>query len=364
MRLPRARPHRSRCRAHTCCDFAASDGDLSAFDTVTIDVDPAPPPVNLPPIVNAGVDQSITLPVNQVQLAGSASDDGQPVGSIVTIQWSKESGPGTVTFGNTSSLTSTATFDQPGSYVLRLSATDGVHAPFDTMTVLVNPPTNQAPLVNAGADHMVTLPASDVALSGAANDDGLPAGNGLTFRWSVISGPTVPVFGDALTRETIATFAVAGTYVLRLTVTDGDRSAFDELIVIVNPGAPPPPVNQNPAANAGGPYTGDATTPLGLTAAASTDPDGDALTYAWTFGDGQTGTGRTPTHTWAAGGHIRSARDRERWPRRIRNARSRKRRSVRRSIARRRVCKCARRLACCPVSSSWRPPKPQTTSPS
>ena len=34
----------------------------------------------------------------------------------------------------------------------------------------------------------------------------------------------------------------------------------------------------------------------------SFDPDDDTLTYAWNFGDGQTGTGVNPAHTYASAG--------------------------------------------------------------
>ena len=60
--------------------------------------------------------------------------------------------------------------------------------------------------------------------------------------------------------------------------------------------------NHAPAASAGGPYTGVEGTSVPFSAASSTDPDGDALTYAWDFGDGAIGTGVAPSHAYADNG--------------------------------------------------------------
>lgn len=78
---------------------------------------------NKPPLVNAGPDQS--PPGLTANLAGTATDDGLPAGSSLTTTWSYVSGPGTATFGNASSLTTSVTFSASGCYVLRLTATDG-----------------------------------------------------------------------------------------------------------------------------------------------------------------------------------------------------------------------------------------------
>ncbi|MBS3145155.1 hypothetical protein J4208_06245 [Candidatus Woesearchaeota archaeon] len=108
--------------------------------------------LNNPPSVNAGIGQSITLPLNQVSLDGTVTDDGLPnppglttisqTTGLFTILWTKQSGLGTVTFGNANAVDTTATFSQPGTYVLRLTANDNQVSSSDDVTVTVLCATN------------------------------------------------------------------------------------------------------------------------------------------------------------------------------------------------------------------------------
>ena len=92
---------------------------------------------------------------------------------------------------------------------------------------------NQVPVVNAGIDQDITLPAS-ATLGGAVSDDGLPIPPGLlTFAWSRVSGPGPVLFGGPTALATIATFAIAGNYVLRLSVSDGVSTGVDDVTVRV-----------------------------------------------------------------------------------------------------------------------------------
>ena len=61
-------------------------------------------------------------------------------------------------------------------------------------------------------------------------------------------------------------------------------------------------VNRAPQANPGGPYNALADVAVQLQGSGSADPDGDALTYSWVFGDGTSGKGPTPMHTYHATG--------------------------------------------------------------
>ena len=120
-------------------------------------------------------------------------------------------------------------------YVLRLTADDSDLSTFDdvTITVASEPPTNQAPVVNAGTDQSITLP-SEASLDGTVTDDGLPnPPSTVTTTWSEVSGPGTVTFDDANAVDTTASFSTDGVYVLRLTADDSDLSTFDDVTITV-----------------------------------------------------------------------------------------------------------------------------------
>jgi hypothetical protein len=189
---------------------------------------------NRRPTVSAGGDLTVTLPAG-ANLRATVRDDGLPSGSSVRQAWSVTAGPAPVTFSAPTQASTTASFEQPGVYVLRLTATDGVFSTWDELTVTVNPPgsANLAPNVWAGEDAFLQLPAT-LALAAVVSDDGLPnPPAALTFAWTIVSGPTGASIDPPDRPQGLAHFTQPGSYTLRLTVSDGALSASDELIVTV-----------------------------------------------------------------------------------------------------------------------------------
>ncbi len=67
-------------------------------------------------------------------------------------------------------------------------------------------------------------------MAGSATDeDSIPAS--LTYTWSMLSGPAEVVFDDASDPNTGVTFSQVGTYELRLTVSDGEDSDYDDVTI-------------------------------------------------------------------------------------------------------------------------------------
>lgn len=201
---------------------------------------------NQAPVVSTGgASQTITLP-SSATLNGTATDDGLPANSSLSITWSKVSGPGTVTFANPNSAQTTATFSVAGTYVLKLTASDGQLPASAMTTITVNPAsTNVAPTVNAGIDQNIIL-GQTASLVGIVTDDNLPNPPATTtVNWSKASGPGTVNFSTPNSLTTSATFSAIGTYTLRLTASDSLLSSSDDVVVVVSA------VNTAPTVSAG-----------------------------------------------------------------------------------------------------------------
>src|SRR6266516_1048550 len=250
--------------------LSASDSQLSAGDDLSINVIPQ----NHAPTVDAGADQSITLP-STASLNGTISDDGLPSGSTLTSSWTQVTGPGTVTFLNPNSAATLASFSTAGDFVLRLTASDSQLTTSDEIAITVIAE-NHAPTVNAGADQTIALP-SAATLNGIVSDDGLPAASTVTTSWTKVSGPGEVIFATPNNTLTTASFSAAGTYMLRLTASDSQLATSDDLVIVVDP------ENQAPNVNAGADQTVTLPLAANLNAVVTDDswPRGSSVSVIW-----------------------------------------------------------------------------------
>jgi hypothetical protein len=196
---------------------------------------PAPAPPNQAPVANPGTAQTVTLPVNSVTLTGSASFD--PDGDAITYRWSKLSGPSEVSFVNNASAITLVNNLVEGVYSFSLVVTDNNGASSTAaIQVTVKPvllPVNVAPVVNAGSAVTISLPLNIVTLNGSATD---ADGTITSYRWTLVSGPSQPLFSRTDSSSTQVSSLVAGIYVFRLTVTDNaGATAYHDIQTTVNP---------------------------------------------------------------------------------------------------------------------------------
>jgi hypothetical protein len=184
-------------RVDNDADPTENDGRL--FEVVAI-----PLGGNGAPIVDAGPAQTLSWPTNTASLDGFVGDDGHPYPpSTVTALWSKQSGPGTVSFADANQPVTTATFSAPGTYVLQLVGNDSALQTLDTVTITV--------------DQTVSL---SVTTSGPGSVTLDPPGGSYPAGQSV----TVTAVPDAGAAFTGFSGALAGTANPQPLLMDGDKS--------------------------------------------------------------------------------------------------------------------------------------------
>ena len=249
-----------------------------------------PTPANTPPVADAGGPYSGEAGSAPIQFDGSGSMD--PDGDSITFEWQFGDG------GTATEMMPTHTYTTAGNYEVKLVVDDGTarSEPSVTSAAISAPPVNLAPVADPGGPYAAE-PGQAITFDGSGSAD--PNGDALSYSWD---------FGDGSTGSGVSpthTYAAAGIYTVTLTVSDGQldsNPAATSAEIAVPPATPAPPANSAPTADAGGPYTGDVGVAIRFDGTGSSDPDGDALTYSWNFGDGSTGSGATPSHAYTMAG--------------------------------------------------------------
>jgi len=231
-------------------------GNHQASDEITVTV-------NQKPIADAGPDY-IAAPGQTVDFDAGKSVD--PDGQIAEYLW--EFGDGKTAAGQKAQHV----FVKPGTYTARLTVKDNTgHAnavDFDVAVVTVN----AKPVADAGHE-IIAAPEQVVNLAGRRSYDS--DGRILSYRWEFSDDKN-----HAETAQTSRSFSQPGIYFAKLSVKDnsGAVNAANVDTVTIR-------VNHAPIAKAEKNITSCSNT-IAFDASASTDPDGDPLTYLWDFGDG------------------------------------------------------------------------------
>jgi hypothetical protein len=213
---------------------------------------------------NVNVAWQDTTPGNREILFSRSTDSGATFSAVQNL--SSNAGSSTVT---------QIVADKNGNLnVVWQDTTPGVTQIFYSR--YTNAVVNHPPVADAGPDQNIQATgqnAVSVQLDGSKSSD--PDNDPLTFVWTDESNNVVG------TTAVVQVSLQAGTHTFTLTVTDPDKltsSAVTHVTITA-------PVNHPPVANAGASQTvgcaGQNGTSVTLNGSASSDPDGDTLTYLW-----------------------------------------------------------------------------------
>jgi hypothetical protein len=228
---------------------------------------------NSAPVANAGVAQSVKLN-DTVTLDGTGSSDAN--NDFITYKWTLVTKPTGSTAVLSSATSSKPTFkaDVSGTYVASLIVNDGKVDSAAAATTISVSSANADPIANAGNNQNVTV-GTTVTLDGTNSSDANR--DQLTYRWVLVSKPTgsAAVLTNPTSAKPVFVADLVGTYVSSLIVNDGrvDSTTVSTTVTATV-------VNAVPVANAGTNQSVILGT-ITLDGSASSDANGDALTYKW-----------------------------------------------------------------------------------
>jgi len=229
--------------------------------------------VPAPPVANAGPNQTATVG-STVTLNGSGSSNPSGIGTL-TYSWALTQRPAgsNATLVNPTSVNPTFVVDAPGNYVITLTVSNGTASSTSSVTVST---INTKPVANPGPNQTVNI-GSTVVLNGSGSSD--VDGDPLTYAWTLTQKPTgsSAVLSGANTVNPTFVADRRGTYTVQLIVNDGKENSDAKSVTITVQG------NTQPTANAGPPQTVNVGSLVQLNGSASTDVDGDPLTYKWSL---------------------------------------------------------------------------------
>ena len=186
---------------------------------------------NIPPVANAGIDQTITLPINTVNLTGTGTDAD---GTIASFAWVKINGPvGDIIVSPGTASTAINNLLQ-GIYTYELTVKDNLGAiDKDTLQITVNSAIIPPPTVDAGTDISLVLPINYTTLKGSAT------GSITNYSWTKISGPTQFTIANPNNPSTAITNLAMGKYTFQLKVISNTGDSAMATVNVVTLGVLP-----------------------------------------------------------------------------------------------------------------------------
>ncbi|MFH1744895.1 MAG: PKD domain-containing protein [bacterium] len=206
-----------------------SDGELESEPDLMLVMASVQPAENIPPTANAGENQTVFL-LDTVTLHGTGTDQDD---DVLTCRWLKTSEPDDSIAELLDSGVCSPQFsaDAVGNFVFTLYVSYGEDESAPSAVIITVLDKQFPPTVSMGADRNITLNAS-YELSAEVSDPN--KGDTLAYTWSFDSVPSGSTASLSSTSAVKPKFTpnVAGNYVVRLSVNDGEGGVTEDTVTL------------------------------------------------------------------------------------------------------------------------------------